>query len=112
MSDKSHLALEGDDLIVRSFKDLQDTVDATAALRSEPQRGDFRHVWHLDDIMIDKFYQKYCGLKGGVAYGVARPMDKEFWDWVNLKMKDPEYKKFRTDDPANQLRVGYTGAGK
>ncbi len=106
--DTKHLALEGGDLIVRRFKDLQDTVDATAALRSEPQRGDFRHVWHLDDIMIDKFYQEYCGN----GYAPHKSMNQEFWDWVNVKMKDPEFKKFRTDDQANQLRVGYKGAGK
>lgn len=103
------LILEDDRLIVRRFEDLQDTVDATAALRAEPQRGDFRHVWHLDDIMIDKFYQEYCGLKGGVAFGVAQPMNQEFWEWVNKKMKDPEYAKFRTDNQANQFRVGYAG---
>ncbi len=107
MMKNDHLALEGGDLIVRRFKDLQDTVDATAALRGEPQRGDFRHKWHLEDIMIDKFYQEYCGLKGGVAYGIDRPMNQEFWAWVDKKMDDPEYAKFRTDNQASQLRVGY-----
>ena len=111
-SDDSHLALEGGDLIVRRFKDLQDTVDATAALRDLPQRGDFRHVWHLDKIMIDKFFQEYCGIKNGVAVGAAREMDQEFWEWVNKKMKDPEYAKFRTDNQASQLRVGFTNARK
>ncbi len=104
---ETHLALEGGDVVVRRFKDLQDTVDATAALRGEPQRGDFRHVWHLDNIMVDKFFQEYCGLQGGVASGAAKNMDQEFWNWVNKKMKDPEYAKFRTDSQANQLRVGY-----
>ncbi len=112
MSDDSHLALEGGDLVVRRFKDLQDTVDATAALRGEPQRGDFRHVWHLDNIMIDKFYQEYCGIRDGIAAGVPKEMNQEFWDWVNKRMKDPEYAKFRTDNQASQLRVGFTNARK
>ncbi len=102
-----HLALEGGDLVVRRFEDLQDTVDATAALRAEPQRGDFRHVWHLDNIMVDKFFQEYCGMQDGRAVGSPKAMDQEFWDWVNKKMKDPEYAKFRTDNQASQLRVGY-----
>ncbi len=103
-----HLALEGGDLIGRRYRDLQDTVDATHDLRGQAQRGDFRHVWHLDDIMIDKFYQEYCGIRGGVAVGIDRPMNEEFWAWVNVKMKDPEYSKFRTDNQASQLRVGFT----
>ncbi len=107
----TRVSLEGGDVTVRRFKDLQDTVDATGTLRGEAQRGDFRHVWHLDNIMIDKFYQEYCGIQRGVAVGVDRPMDQEFWDWVNKKMKDPEYAKFRTDNQASQLRVGYTNAG-
>ncbi len=113
MSDDSHLALEGGDLIVRRFKDLQDTVDATGLLRGQPQRGDLRHVWHLDNIMIDKFYQMYCGIdEHSVTHGADRPMNQEFWDWVNVKMKDPEYSKFRTDNQASQLRVGFTNARK
>ncbi len=107
MSRDDHLALEGGDLVVRHFRDLQDTVDATAALRDMPQRGDLRHVWHLDNIMVDKFFQEYCGIKDGMAMGAPRKMNQEFWDWVNKKMKDPEYAKFRTDSQASQLRVGY-----
>ena len=108
---KTDLSLDNGNLIVRKFKDLQDHVDATKELRNHPQRGDVRHVWSLDNIMVDKFFQEYCGLKGGVAVGADRQMDQEFWEWVNRKMKDPEYAKFRTDNQASQLRVGYTNAG-
>jgi hypothetical protein len=90
--DKVHIAMKGD------AEDLAKEIHERRAL---PQRGDFREKWALDTVMINKFYSDYCG------HGAPRPMDQEFWSWVDRKMSQPEYSVFRLDDPANAYRLGW-----
>jgi hypothetical protein len=98
---KTHLALEGDDLIVNRVQDVEPIIDWAKMLAEQPQHGgDFHHKWSLPAVMVEKFYNEYCG----AAY---KPMNQEFWEWVNKKMKDPQYKKFWTYDTANPFHVGY-----
>ncbi len=99
----THLALEGEDLVVRRSQDAQDIADRAKMLRDQPNRGDFHHKWSAPNILIEQFYQEYCGPEGA-----AKSMDQEFWQWVHRKMQDPQYKVFWTHDPQNQFRVGYT----
>ena len=103
-----HLALEGADLVVRTFQDAQDIADRAKMLREQPNRGDFHHKWSIPNTLVDQFYGEYCGIDShGVATGVAKPMNQEFWTWVHKKMQDPQYKVFWCHD--NQFRVGYAG---
>ncbi len=105
---ETHLALEGDDLVVRTFQDAQDIADRAKMLREQPNKGDFHHKWSIPDGLVIEFYNQYCGDQ----YAEAKPMGQEFWDWVHKKMKDPQYKVFWCHDEQNQFRVGYEGAGK
>ena len=98
--DYTHLALEGEDLVVRRYQDSQDIADRAKMLREQPQHKDFHHVWSLPNVLVDQFYQEWCG--DGI-----KPMDAEFWAWVNVKMKDPEYRVFWCHDQQHQYRVGY-----
>ena len=102
--DITHLALEGDDLVVRRYQDSQDIADRAKMLREQPNRGDLRHTWSIPNVLVDAFYQEYCGdfNEGGV-----KPMDGEFWACVNVKMKSPEYRMFWCHDQQHQYRVGY-----
>ncbi len=101
----THLALEGDDLVVRTYQDAQDIADRAKMLREQPNRGDFHHKWSIPNTLVEQFYQEYCGDQ----YAAAKPMNQEFWDWVHVKMKDPQYKVFWCHDNASQMRVGYAG---
>ncbi len=111
---ETHLALEGDDLIVRRSQDAQDIADRAKMLRDQPNKGDFHHKWSIPNVLVEQFYSDYCGGAGVSANAlvVARPMGQEFWEYVHKRMKDPQYKIFWTHDPQNQFRVGYEGAGK
>lgn len=91
--DRVHIAMKGD--AEKLAKELHE-------LRTQPQRGDFRHKWSLDNVMVNKFYSDYCG------FGPPRPMDKEFWLYVDKKMENPEYSVFRADDPGNAYRLGWS----
>ncbi len=104
----THLALEGDDLIVRRSQDAQDIADRAKMLREQPNRGDFHHKWSIPNTLVETFYQEYCGMDHGVATGAVKAMNQEFWEYVHKRMKDPQYKIFWTHDPQNQFRVGYT----
>lgn len=101
--DSTHVSLEGADLVVRRYQDSQDIADRAQMLREQPNRGDFHHKWSCPNVLIDQFYQEYCG----DFNGVAKPMDQEFWAFVNKKMKDPQYRVFWCADPQFQFRVGY-----
>src|SRR5258708_3347112 len=99
----THLALEGDDLIVRRSQDAQDIADRAKMLREQPNRGDFHHKWSAPNTLIEKFYADYCG-------DGLKPMDQEFWQYADKRMRDPEYRVFWCHDPQNQFRVGYEKA--
>ena len=102
--DSTHLALEGDDLVVRRYQDAEDIADRAKMLREQPNRGDFHHRWSIPNVLVDKFYQEYCG----DFKAAAKPMNEEFWAWVHKQMKDPQYRVFWCHDPQAQFRVGYT----
>ena len=100
----THLALEGEDVVVRSYQDIEDIVDRTKMFREQPNRGDFHHKWTLPNNLVVKFYNEYCG----DGFAAARPMDQNFWEWVDKKISnDPDYKIFKAHDPQYQHRVGY-----
>jgi len=101
----AHLALEGDDLVIRHHQDAQDIADRAKMLREQPNRGDFHHKWSLPNALVVDFYNKYCG----EVNGAVKNMDAEFWAWVDKLMQDPAYKVFWCHDPQHQGRVGYGG---
>jgi len=98
---RRRLIIDDNKLHVAMTGDAEDLARHLHEVRSLPQRGDFRHKWSLDNVMVNKFYSDYCG------HGAPRPMDQEFWDYVDKKMENPEYAVFRADDPANAYRLGW-----
>lgn len=102
MSDiQRRLYIDGNKVHVAMKGDVDDLVRHLHESRSQPQRGEMRHKWSLDTVMINKFYGEYCG------HGAPRPMDGEFWDYVDKKMQSPEYAVFRADDPSSAYRLGW-----
>ena len=100
------LYLDGEQkLFVERWQDAQDIADNAAFLRDQPQFGaDFHHRWSIPNILVEKFYQAYCG-----EGGAAKPIDQEFWEWVHKQMKDPQYSTFWTHNPSNPFFSGYNG---
>lgn len=102
MSDiRRRLLIDGNKIHVAMQGDAEELVKQLHETRSRPQRGEIRHKWSLDTVMINKFYSDYCGT------GAPRQMDGEFWAYVDKKMESPEYAVFRADDPANAYRLGW-----
>lgn len=90
------------DLTVRRSQDAEDIAKWAKHNRETQKFGkDFRYKWSLPNTLIEKFYAEYAGPD-------LRPMNQEFWQWVDrAKMSDPQYKTFRTDDPSNPFFSGY-----
>lgn len=104
---KSSVALEGDTVVVRNYQDAQDIADSLKFLSDQPQHGkDFHHKWSLPTTTIIDFYNQYCG-DGNAPH---KPMNQEFWDWVDQKMKDPQYRVFWARNPSNPYRLGWDGS--
>lgn len=89
-------------LTVRGHQDAQDIADWAKHNRdTHKPGGDWRFTWTLPNNLVNLFYSEYAGPN-------LRPMDQEFWVWVDRnKMRDPQYRTFRTDDPSNPFFSGY-----
>jgi len=102
----TNLKLDGEDITVQTFQDAQYNADWAAHCRDTQTHGrDMRHKWHLPNNIINQFYLDYAG------NGAPPPMNQEFWLYVDRRMNDPQYSKFRTDNPSNPFFAGY-GTGK
>jgi hypothetical protein len=80
-------------------QDVEPILENNKHLREKTARGDFKHKWDLPVVMVNKFYDQYCG-------GNMRPMNEEFWRYVDRLLMDPDYAAFRTNNTSN-FRVGY-----
>ena len=96
------LALEGEDVVVKRSQDAQDIVDNIEMLRDQPQHGaDFHHIWTLPNTVVEALFKEYCG-------DGFKPMNDEFWAWVNKKVKgNTDYKRFWTYNPSRPFWLGY-----
>jgi hypothetical protein len=75
-------------------QDVRPYLEENARRREIAPRGDFHHKWQAPNIMITKWYFEYTGGQFGGAY---KPMNQEFYEWVDKKiMSDPDLKAFRT----------------
>lgn len=92
---------------VHRWQDAQDIADLAKHLADQPQFGaDFHHRWSLPQTEVDNFFIKY-----NLGRAEPKPMDQEFWEWVNIQMKDPQYSKFWTHNPSNPFFTGYQPGG-
>lgn len=87
-------------VIFETVQDIEPILEENKFRREENGRGDFRHKWNLPTVMIHKFYYEYTA-------GEWRPMDNEFWLWVDKKLNDPDYAYFKTSNPSNPFHIGY-----
>ena len=91
------------DLTVETFQDAQVNADWAANCRDTQQHGrDLRHKWHLPNNMVNKFYLEYAAGASDIP-----PMNQEFWTYVDKRMNDPQFSKFRTDNPSNPFFIGH-----
>lgn len=101
-STRLHFSADGS-FTAETVQDVEDIIENNKVLREQTTHGrDFRHKWNLPAVMVHKFYNEY-----NEGLSETRPMNQEFWLWVDRKLNDPDLAKFRTSNPSNPFRLGY-----
>ena len=98
------LRMDGRDLTVHSFQDVEDIIERNKRLRNEPQKSDWgRHVASIpNNIYLQWLNEAWAA--GNVA---LRAFSKEMDEIVAAKLRDPDWAFLRTDNPSNPFNVGW-----
>lgn len=88
------LRIDGRDLIVQSYQDVEDIIERNKALRSIPQKSDWgRHVASIPLNIINQWLQEEWE-RGNVGLKMS---GLEFDALVARKLRDPDWRHLRTD---------------
>jgi hypothetical protein len=87
-------------LTVYSTADVEPILEHNKALRSIEQRGDFRHLGCVPNIICVKWINEEWQRGNPIRY-----LSREWDELLAKKLKDPEWAYLRTDAPSH--RVGY-----
>jgi hypothetical protein len=84
------LELKGRDLVVRSFQDVEDIIEANRRRQNEPQKSDWgRHVATIPNNILLKWMLE----EGVPVFG----MPAHEWDrFLKKKLADPDWRDLRT----------------
>jgi len=97
-----HFDASENKITAQRTQDVEDIIEHNKVLRSMPQKSDWgRHKWNLPNVIVEQFYKSYNG------DGPPKPMNAEFWAYVDRKMDDPDYRAFRVDDASNPFFIGH-----
>lgn len=100
----TELKMEGRDLVVRSYQDVEDIIENNKRLQNEPQKSDWgRHVASIpNNIYLQWLNEAWAA--GNVA---LKAYSKEMDEIVARKLRNPDYAYLRTDNPSNPFYVGW-----
>jgi hypothetical protein len=90
----TRLRMDGRDLVVHSYQDVEDIIEHNKALQTIPQHSDWgRHVASIPLNIINQWLQEEWE-RGNVGLKLSGP---EFDAMVARKLKDPDWRFLRTD---------------
>jgi hypothetical protein len=101
---RPHFDAGGDRFAIEHAQDCTDIVARNRRLQGEAQRGDFRHVASIPNVIIVKWLDEEWRRGNAVM-----PFTPAFDEVVTRKLRDPDWAFLRTDCQANQFRRGYGG---
>lgn len=91
-------------LIVERAQDVTDIVETNKFLQGEEQRSDWgRHIARVPVIVIEKWLNEEYA-RGNTQ---LRYLGPGFDEWFAKKIKEPDNKAWRVDNPSNPFFVGY-----
>jgi hypothetical protein len=99
----TRLRLDGRDLVVHSYQDVEDIIEHNKALQTEPQTGHFRHIASIPLNIINQWLQQEWD-RGNVGLKLS---GREFDSMVARKLRDPDWAYLRTDSRVNTFHVGW-----
>jgi hypothetical protein len=90
----TRLWLDGRDLVVQSYQDVEDIIERNKALQNAgPQRGDFRQIASIPLNIINQWLHEEWA-RGNATITMGGP---EFDALVQRKLADPDWRYLRTD---------------
>jgi hypothetical protein len=87
------LRMEGRNLVVHSYQDVEDIIEANKRLQNEPQKSDWgRHVARIpNNILVTWLHEEWA--RGNVS---IRLFGREMDELVARKLRDPDWRWLRT----------------
>lgn len=91
---------DGTALTVERVQDVEPILDSNAVLRTMEQRSDFaRHVARVPNVILEKWLNEEWE-RGNINMQFG---SDEYYEMVERKLQDPDYRVFRTDASFNGL---------
>jgi hypothetical protein len=99
---RPHFDADGDHFAVEHAQDCEDIVERNKVLQAEPQRGDFRHVASIPNVIIVRWHNEEWARGNNVM-----PFTPAFDAVIARKLRDPDWAFLRTDSQAVQGWMGF-----
>jgi hypothetical protein len=91
-------------LVVENTQDVEPILETNKQLQSEAQKSDWgRMVARVPEVVIVDWLNKEYE-RGNVE---LRYLGPGFDEWFARKIKDPDNRAWRTDNPSNPFHIGY-----
>lgn len=85
----SRRRIEGDTIVFERIQDVEPILDANKALATIPQRGDFRHIATVPNVLLERWINE----EGAPVLGMRQ---EDFARFIRRKLDDPSYQYLRT----------------
>ena len=99
---RPHFDADGDRFAVEHAQDCEDIVERNKVLQAEPQRGHFRHVASIPNVIIVRWLNEEWARGNNVM-----PFTPAFDAVIARKLRDPDWAFLRTDSQAVQGWMGF-----
>lgn len=105
MSVTTRLHADGRNITVERVQDVEDILELNKVRQNEPQSrsSDFRHIASVPNIFLERWLNEEHA-RGNTMLRLWTP---EFDKLVEQKLKDPDWRFLRTDNPSNPFHVGW-----
>jgi hypothetical protein len=91
-------------IVAENIQDVEPILEHNKHLQSEPQKSDWgRHVARVPDVMVVKWLNEERA-RGNTE---LRYLGPGFDEWFARKIRDPENRAWRTDNPSNPFHLGW-----
>lgn len=93
---------DGDVFHLNRVQDVEPIIDRNKYLQTVGQKSDWgRHIASVPCIFLEKWLNEEAARGNVLRYG-----SKEYWQMIDTKLRDPEWKFLRVDAPSEQVGFG------
>jgi len=104
MLTRLHLDRTDNLIVAETLQDVEPILEHNKHLQSEHQKSDWgRHVASVPDVIVTKWLNEEHA-RGNTA---LRYLGPGFHEWFAKKIKDPDNRAWRTDNPSNPFHSGW-----